>query len=262
MTKTSLIALFLTCATLSCLSEAALCQNRGSEPPQYVVPWPQTPADSNTVKQQVDEFLKKWKADKNDPDARYDLARYLGPAARHLAQEYGLDSGLHFLEEVQHRIGDNALMSSIVDFSFSYLLIRSSTGMEDLILARDHVYAGLEKAPRLQEVAFYNLSHIYARAAFLQRGPAFSVRERAMFWLAIDYCQNALSASSPSDDKIINTLSLSDKNYLQLIEIYTKEMPSRHEIELLGFQVGDTFKFDYKPYEWVGETTIVRVMQQ
>lgn len=35
-------------------------------------------------------------------------------------------------------------------------------------------------------------------------------------------------------------------------------MPTLEEIEAMGIEEGEEYKFDYAPYEWVGEITMVR----
>ncbi len=137
----------------------------------------------------------------------------------------------------------------------------------------------LAQDPKLKRDIYYSMAQIYLEEGQLQRarayarqalridpkfGPAYILigdiyvtavqqvgaydrKDRAVFWLALDYYEKAREVD-PSVAAQAN----------HKIRTYRKYLPSTEDLFFMGLKPGDPYKIDYEPYAWINETTRVR----
>lgn len=76
---------------------------------------------------------------------------------------------------------------------------------------------------------------------------SFERRDRAVYWLAVDYYERAASR----DASVANQAR-------QKARSYVGSFPSMEDIFYAGWEVGSRYNIDYGCYSWIGETTTVR----
>lgn len=76
---------------------------------------------------------------------------------------------------------------------------------------------------------------------------SFERRDRAVYWLAVDYYERAASR----DPSVANQAR-------QKARSYSGSFPTMEDIFYAGWEVGGRYNVDYGCYSWIGETTTVR----
>ena len=120
---------------------------------------------------------------------------------------------------------------------------------DNLIPARSHYRRALALDPAFGN-AYLAIGDLYVTAVSQCAGTTLERRDKAVYWLAVDWWEKARQMAS-SDASVVNEATMK-------IDTYRRYFLNAEEMFYMNLKAGQAFSINYGCYSWIGETTTVR----